>query len=1048
VPLTLTGGWAVGDNSDVAAEGLELDDLVWNMHIGAKLNSVFATLSPEGFQRVKRSSQTLIRLLRSSADSGGAIEPPSLTTTLDAPTSTVMATSQQNSSHVERFTEEAIRWRLDFVAKKISVLFPSAPDISEIETSHPHLAKGNALLSFSLHSWMQAAPRRVESLFVRSSFSDISLVRTSDDWPLLESTSMMSEIILPQRKVVNGSCQLRLSVPDTFSWNGNRSLSVGSRTDELNLDDLDVLDRAMIVSISISPLRFNIAAQTGSLLAAVVDCFKGLSDKEKGKSPRDERQGDAASTPPPEIQSAEHFVKMSTESFEVKLLRESERSTSISFAEPLASLVAVQVVGSASRDVSGDEASIGIQDLCLYDLSSPPGARIFGLDDGEMQDHAADICNEQNGDSEEIPQIMQFHATRSYQEGPSINFDIRLGKIHCLVIPSFLQSLLSFRNAMAGFATKRITSLVEEKPSPQEQRGAELAVPFGVQELGFSLRMVGFECLLPSRDLFSYIRSRSKDPVNVVAFRLKSSLSGTVSCPSHNLEVSLLDSLSLPVWQDQETGCVIAQATFSVEEFQVLRTNIRRRPFPRSAAGGPHISPCSFMVDPRVAGEQRITNPFWFRASYQFAAVTDISHLPTEGDGARQSNGVLYHASQALQVDAGFVDILVYIKQSEGGMNDAVRVTVRPILDMLKQKDEPGVASNQEMRRSTEPSKLSQSLKSATTICSLQSRGIQVTCVPGGATRLTESPIAKCELSNLKLALAGVALPIDPKIAFGSSSPMSTMERLRQAGLERIGVVEPTVSGGPVSHMTLGGWMQTELSASYHNRRLVAWEPFIEPWVISIQSGIDLVRAFKCSPSPWLGESDVDSHSGGFMSSIVGEGVNERAGERIRDIRRLLRAPFSPSDPVGKPASDIMGGRTEMSPSNLSYVMMKSISPKVVGSALYPAGRTPNANSTIDVPVQMSSLQCLPGSSPARWLELFGHPSTASHIEKRDPAAMVCSISDSSPLNVNLTGALIENVIGFLGGGNRESIHPAAPHMIRNFSGLVSLSCEIIGSAE
>ena len=248
------------------------------MHIGAKLNSVFATLLPEGFQRVKRSSQTLIRLLRSnSGDSGGAIEPPNLNTTLDAPTSTVMATSQQNSPNVKSLTAHPIRWRLDFVAKKISVLCPSAPDISEIETSHPHLAKGNALLSFSLHSWMQAAPRSVDSLFVRSSFSDISLVRTSDDWALLESTSMMSEIILPQRKIVDGSCRLRLSVPDTFSWNGNRSLSVGSRTDELNLDDLDVLDRAIITSIWISPLRFNIAAQTGSLLVAVVDCFKGES---------------------------------------------------------------------------------------------------------------------------------------------------------------------------------------------------------------------------------------------------------------------------------------------------------------------------------------------------------------------------------------------------------------------------------------------------------------------------------------------------------------------------------------------------------------------------------------------------------------------------------------------------------------------------------------------------------------------------------------------------------------------------------------------------
>ena len=1036
MPLTHTGGWVVGENPNLADENLGFGDVAWNMHIGAKLNSVFATISPDGLTRVKRSLERLIGILKTADDSVHDAELRRFKPKLDKQTSPISTTFQENLADVEsdNSVEIPIRWRLDFLAKKFSVLFPSTHDISEIDTSHPHLARSNALLSFSLHSWLQAAPRTTESVFIRSSFSDVSLVRTSDDWPLLESSAITADITLSERKLVNACCQLRLSMPDTFSWNGNRSSSVGGRAGGF---DTDVLNHAVLVSISISPLRFNIAAQTGSLLLAVFASLKKFSEKDEKKDPINDRRKGQLTEATPKTQESGCFVKVWTESFEVKLLRESERSTSISFADPLASLVALRVVGSASQDVSKDEASIEIGDLCLYDLSSLPGARVFGINHDEEQTRVVDSGTDNNGDFEARSQIMLFHVARSREEISSGNLDVYLGQIQCLVLPSLLRSLLSFEGDMKAFAIHRDVSL-KDKNETAQQPDKEMAVPFGLKQIDFALRVAGFECLLPSRDLFSYIRNRSKEPVNVVAFRWKSFLTGKVATlsPVSPFDISLPDSLALPLRKCQ-AGSVTAQASLSVEDFQVLRTNVRRRPFPRSAAGGPHISPCSFVVHPPSVGEQRITNPFWFKVSYQLAAVAGCSSMPAEVESLHgQGYGAMYHVSQAFRVDAGLVDVLVYIKQSTGGMNDALRVTIRPILDLLKRKDEPEVNQKNEVHNSIESSMLSQSFKSATNVCSLQCEGIQITCVPGGATRLTESPIVKCELSRMKVGLVGIALPMDPKVAIGSTSHISAMERLRQAGLERFGVVEPTISGGLVAHMTLGGWMQAEMSARYHNRRLVAWEPFIEPWVVNVRTGIDMVRAFKLSPSAWLGE--LNSRSSGFMSSIVGEGINEKAGERIRDIGRLLRSPFSPTASVRKSGDGQMVGHEEMSPTNLSYIVMKSISPRVVASALYPAGSVPNNYSPRNVQVQMSGMQCLPGTEPTKWLEVFGYPSVASH-GKSDSAAVVCSISDSRPLNVNLTGALIENVMGYLGGGNKESIHPPAPHMIRNFTGLVSV---------
>ena len=48
--------------------------------------------------------------------------------------------------------------------------------------------------------------------------------------------------------------------------------------------------------------------------------------------------------------------------------------------------------------------------------------------------------------------------------------------------------------------------------------------------------------------------------------------------------------------------------------------------------------------------------------------------------------------------------------------------------------------------------------------------------------------------------------------------------------------------------VTVGGWVACRVTGHYHNRRLVAWEPFIEPWTANVCFGIDLVEACRWKP--------------------------------------------------------------------------------------------------------------------------------------------------------------------------------------------------------
>jgi hypothetical protein len=76
----------------------------------------------------------------------------------------------------------------------------------------------------------------------------------------------------------------------------------------------------------------------------------------------------------------------------------------------------------------------------------------------------------------------------------------------------------------------------------------------------------------------------------------------------------------------------------------------------------------------------------------------------------------------------------------------------------------------------------------------------------------------------------------------------------------------------------------------------------------------------------------------------------------------------------------------------------------------------------------------LPTREKLDWLVGFGFPGR----ENGEVYAASCVLSDSKPLNINVTGALLENVLGYLHNPKARGLQRVAPHWIRNDTGMVS----------
>jgi hypothetical protein len=237
-------------------------------------------------------------------------------------------------------------------------------------------------------------------------------------------------------------------------------------------------------------------------------------------------------------------------------------------------------------------------------------------------------------------------------------------------------------------------------------------------------------------------------------------------------------------------------------------------------------------------------------------------------------------------------------------------------------------------------------------------------------------------------------------------------------------------SGSEVMSVTVGGWIACQVTGHYHNRRLVAWEPFIEPWTADVCFGVDLVEACRWKPIT-KNEPDISSTLVQTESSVIENSDSETpetGKDRLREIGRLIRSPFLQSSQ----SSNADGkGSTFISHSDLCYLMLSSSARTTISSALYPSSDSQSET-------ESKLFDTMPSQVPLEWLQGFGQPTKT--FDSRDicgPFSISVVLSDRMSLNINLTGALIENVMGYLDNAKKTGSKLVAPHLIRNASGMV-----------
>jgi hypothetical protein len=962
VPKHFNGGWVVDqtasseNNFTRAKLGRHHDtllsdiDTAWNIHVGGKIGIVRILITPSALLRCLCNVTLLSKFQRG-----------------DHPL--VSGMQQTKKRNVVDLLSMPVRWRADISLKELLICLESAEN-TVVETSQERIEVSlSASISAQLSSQIDGA------INVTGSFNNVSITRTVDQWLIVEPLSIgfyMQSSFSKDFFVFMENPQFRLS--DNFPWlEGCRpGINIEIRGD---MTDSDVF------SFTVSSLNFNLVP---SICANVMRLLKELRMKLRlygGNQKSSSVSTKSWKSSEESLASSKKALTFSSSGAVVRAFLDSTDAR-INPSKFLAALVCGKIEGLINKVHGALSCSLSIENASLIDQTNNPG--IHGLN---IVNHGA--LYRENVLSPAFMLTAEFNGDSNGRA----KVDLSIIGLRCLLLPSLVQSMLLFKkgtdtcfrnNSSGDFSLLKTPST--EKKSPLSR----------VKLIEMSVNVASLEFVLSTKNVPKYIKNDAIEPINVVVFRLSLRLLGTMrilslddsmtevsrigvtSSELHEIEKSIKQKLKS---RFLDTHPEIHCTTFEIfiDDFQVLRTAVMRS----------DCQPVKFMVSPPAAGEQRITNSFDFVVNHQ--AVFAFFRFARGAD-----DECVAFLSHSIHLRSGFVDVLVYISQSSGGMNEAMRVTVLPVLKLLQNNNSSFSVHNETSFRT---GCLKDALRESTTIFSASVDGFKVTLVPGGATRLTESPIIKFEL--FCLAAGGALVPVMTDSNYLANSQLSSSATRR--------------------HMLTGCWLSCEVSASYHNRRLVAWEPFIEPWTLVLRIGADLVRVFNLRPIGNSNDGIVASSHKPFespMKHTAGAGSN-----RLRDLGRLLRSPFSANALNEDDESECSIG-LEI---DFCYLLLSLLKQSYIVPALLS-----HVNS-----LEKMSFTLLPGSLPIQWLQLFGYPDLKNIDQQRTPTvALVCWVSDTITLNINLTGALLENMSEYVSAtkGNRSR---QVPHWIRNDSGLV-----------
>jgi len=275
--------------------------------------------------------------------------------------------------------------------------------------------------------------------------------------------------------------------------------------------------------------------------------------------------------------------------------------------------------------------------------------------------------------------------------------------------------------------------------------------------------------------------------------------------------------------------------------------------------------------------------------------------------------------------------------------------------------------------------------------------GVQVTCVPSNATAVNLIPIVKVQLSSVRFGSMVMACPSDGGVDITSKSREST-----------------SYDGYQNASLYFSAWSESEISAHYHNLRLLMWEPLIETWGANTCSIANLSEILQVDPY-----------------RVGTKNVSATKSSNAVDFTRLIRfilARGNQLDKTGIVESNAEPASSEVNGLDVCYVLQCLISPGCTWLAKCPAIN----NVTFSFPSENESVHLLQHGCPTySGSDKISAMLRFNYLNDRSASAF----NTQQTLNVNITGDFFDT-LAFSELGSKASTSNIAAHSIRNESGL------------
>ena len=403
-----------------------------------------------------------------------------------------------------------------------------------------------------------------------------------------------------------------------------------------------------------------------------------------------------------------------------------------------------------------------------------------------------------------------------YSIAPSLHeVLVRAGKFYIVVIPSFVKHINRF---VAAVKDKRRRKGSNTFSSQVKDNSMSLHEKIRQCRRSITLNVMsdGLNIVLPSQDIHNLFSSDSQAQLNSICLGW-SSTEIVVS-----LEVSKLDDTRLSNRHDSQTEVKAKDELFRLLAYE----------------GGTHAG--NFLVSSKLdtsasfcftrtlltlrsqkqLDAQYVDLPY-FQPIAEQCIISPVSYSFVTSHIMTTSSNDTPVCSLGIHLDVGDVGILWHITRSNFGFSDALNYSIKPL-----SKDKPehhaiqikhnfDVSSLQasypiHYREQSEPSnarvmipeKIRLFFKGSMVVLSIRIKSIQLTCVPGNAKDV-QSPIMKLRVNTIRFGASIFNLPI---------FDIDQVDRSDDSSL------------------SCSSWLDFGLSGHYHNRRLVLWEPLIEGW--------------------------------------------------------------------------------------------------------------------------------------------------------------------------------------------------------------------------